>query len=128
MRSVTWIEGEYWTVCTVEDAAGHQPVTHFLDGLGADYSKTAAGLLETLRRIANHQQGPKCLRVEDCHQIEGEIYSLRKGDLRVLWFYHGRRVMVCGHAFIKKGQKTKPNGQDMQAANRAYAAIKGDKL
>lgn len=126
MRPITWIRGEHWTVCTVQTDNGERPVQHYLDNLDAGYDASKRGLLHLFDRIGASAQGPRCLPAAICHQIDGPIWQLTKGDLRLLWFYDPKasRVIVCGHCFLKKGQKTPRS--ELATALRIHRAITGE--
>jgi hypothetical protein len=74
---------------------------------GSDHFSKATKILE---RVAEHEDGP--LRYKNkpktCHQIEGEIWQLRFGDLRILWFWGDGEMIVCSHFFIKDTDATPP--------------------
>jgi phage-related protein len=123
MRPVTWKPGTHWTVCTVEDAHGQRPVTLFLNGLEDRYEASKRGLLALLQHAADTPQGLRTFNADICHQIAWPIWQIKKGDLRLLWFYHGDRVVVCGHCFMKKSQKTPP--KELAEAQRIYTLITG---
>jgi len=65
-------------------------------------------VLEAVNRVAEH--GPP-RNLTKCRDIEGEpnLFELKEGQCRVLWFYSRRRgVIVFTHGFYKKGQRTPP--------------------
>lgn len=64
-------------------------------------------MLKLLDRVA--QLGPP-RNPETSKKLSAEIFELRFGHLRVLWFYAERRIVVCSHGFIKRSQKT-PAGE-----------------
>lgn len=73
--------------------------------------KHAEQLIKTINELSLHEQGPKIFinNPNICHEaVAGEaIYSLRKGDIRLYWFYgENRRVVICPMVFVKKEQKT----------------------
>lgn len=54
--------------------------------------------------------GPESYDTERCHQIVRGLFQIRCGQLRIMWFYDEGRIIVCCHAFRKKGAKT-PRGE-----------------
>ncbi|WP_147279425.1 hypothetical protein [Oligella ureolytica] len=71
----------------------------------------AEQLIKTINDLCFHEIGPK-LYINNpniCHEaVSGEgIYGLRKGNIRLYWFYGlDRRVVICPLIFVKRVQKT----------------------
>lgn len=89
----------------------------YLNGLDPSLQASCDKLLAILERAAEH--GTARIPSEKCHTIADEIFQLTGGDLRVAWFYDQGRMIVCSHAYLKKGQKTK--AADKKKALRAKA-------
>ncbi len=83
------------TTCQVDD---------FLSNLPDNLAKDGVSMRRLLAYVAD--QGPQQLPTEISHNIVDDIWQFTKGRLRVLWFYDGGKMVVCCHAFVKKGQKT----------------------
>lgn len=68
-------------------------------------------LIKTINALCFHDEGPK-LYINNsniCHEaVAGErIYSFRKGNVRLYWFYgQDRRVVICPMVLVKREQKT----------------------
>jgi len=41
-----------------------------------------------------------------CHQIEGDLWQVESGRIRVLWFYDEGRMVILSHGFVKRSRKT----------------------
>lgn len=73
--------------------------------------KHAFQLIKTINDTCFNQSGPKLYENNKniCHEaVNGEgIYEIRKGNIRLYWFYgHNRRVVICPMAIVKRAQKT----------------------
>lgn len=64
------------------------------------------------RLLTMAQFGPP-RNVKICHQIEGDIWQIELGRIRILWFYDEGRVIILSHGFIKKTQRTPEAEQRM---------------
>lgn len=92
-----------WHLIEKVDASGSGLVSGFLTGLGANKQREAARMTALLDRVAAH--GPR-QGTAKCHQIQGEIWELIHGQLRILFAHDGHQLIVCTSGFIKKSQKT----------------------
>lgn len=92
-----------WQVLAACTQRGDCPLLDFLAGLEGGLAPDGRRLLRLFERVA--AEGPP-RNTEVSHQIEGEIWELIQGRLRVLWFYDQGRVVVCSHGFVKASQKT----------------------
>lgn len=112
MKLLSLEKGKFHITAYVDESGDEDccPITEFLEEAeGSNYEKHANGLMVLLERFAEH--GHEIFNDKQCHYIDknNKIWQLRKGSLRLLWFYGGKnRVIVCSHAFIKKSQKTPP--------------------
>lgn len=97
-----------WTIYGACDSRGICIFQAWLEGLDPSLTKDRDRLLATLERSAQDPAGPRSLPIETSHQIEGDIYQISKGQLRVLYFYDKQRVIICTHGFFKKSGKTPP--------------------
>ncbi|WP_341674980.1 type II toxin-antitoxin system RelE/ParE family toxin [Niveibacterium sp. SC-1] len=100
------------------------PVLDGLDEFALVRESDANGMFDQIERLAN--LGHQGFNIGSCHYVdEGEhIYQLRKGNLRLLFFYGGgNRIIVCSHVFMKSSQKT-PASEITRAiaAKHAYFA------
>jgi phage-related protein len=85
------------------DSKGTGSVSGFLAGLGANKRAHAAGMVRLFDRAA--ARGPR-LGTAKCHQIDGEIWELINGSIRVLFVHDGDRMLLLTHSFVKSSQKT----------------------
>jgi phage-related protein len=92
-----------WHLIEKVDASGSGLVSGFLNGLGANKQREAARMTALLDRVA--AQGPR-QGTAKCHQIQGDIWELIHGSLRILFAHDGHQLIVCTSGFIKKSQKT----------------------
>lgn len=109
----TW---SFYAACTPR---GDCQLADFLENLDDRYRKSADGLLSRFEHIA--KTGPS-RNASWCHQLRGDIWEFIKGDIRVLYFCHEGKVIVCSHALIKSSQKIKKADIDKaEAAFNAYS-------
>lgn len=92
------------------------PLVEFFDELE---EKQYGGMVDGMYALFDHFAAEGTNISKDlCHEVDKEngIYEFIKGDLRALWFYaKGHRgIVICSHAFVKKGQKT-PNREKKRA-------------
>lgn len=92
-----------WVLLELVDSAGVGHISGFLAGLGANKRGEASRMVALLDRVA--EAGPR-LGTAKCHQLQGEIWELIQGSLRVLFAHDGDRVILCSSGFIKKNRKT----------------------
>lgn len=107
-----------WTVLAVCTDRGDCPLLDFLYEGSAPtpfgfqprgpLASQKARMLARLKSLT--QSGPP-QNVKICHQIEGDIWQLESGRIRVLWFYDEGRVVILSQGFIKKTQKTPEDEQ-----------------
>ena len=100
-----------------QTASGRSPFKNFLDELTDKKDskkekelaqiKLAIGRLEKLG-LAVNSEFPKTMK-----KIRNDIYELRPGNNRVLFFYFKGNTFVLLHAFRKKSQKTPLKEIDM---------------
>lgn len=99
-------QGE-WRVLAICTGRGDCPLLGFLGGIEGSLRRDQLGMLKLLERVA--QVGPP-RNAETSKKLSADIFELRFGQLRVLWFYAERRIVVCSHGFVKRSQKT-PAGE-----------------
>jgi len=119
---VNLIHREIWTIYEVDEV-----LMSFLESLEDNYSGMVDQILPLLERITSQQQGPKSLNKKICHRIDDDhdIWQIRKGRIRLLWFYDKGRVIVCAHTFLKKSQKTPRRERDKaRRVKKAYFQAK----
>jgi phage-related protein len=92
-----------WALVEKVDSSGIGEVSGFLQGLGANKQREASRMTALLDRVAKH--GPR-QGTAKCHQIQGDIWELIHGSLRILFAHEGHRLILCTSGFIKKTQKT----------------------
>jgi phage-related protein len=80
-------------------------------------------MLALLERVA--ESGPP-RNVDISHSLRGDVWEFSQGSLRILWFYAHGRVVICSHAFAKKGRKI-PAGEIAHAQRTCdeYRAARG---
>lgn len=92
-----------WTLIEKVDAGGTGEVSGFLQGLGANKRREASRMVALMDRVA--VEGPR-QGAAKCHQIDGEIWELIRGSLRILFAHDGHRLILCTSGFVKKSQRT----------------------
>ena len=100
-----------WTVLAACSDRGDCPLTEFLQGLEGKLGKQARRAWSLLDVVAS--VGPP-RNTDVSHRLAPDIWEFISGDLRILWFYDERKVVVCSHGFVKQRQKT-PKAQLEQA-------------
>jgi phage-related protein len=109
-------DGE-WRVLAVCTERGDCDLLDFLEGLDGKLVKDGDRLLRLLQRIAD-EGIPR--NTEISHKLDGDVWELIQGDLRLLYFRDRGRVVVCSHALVKRGRKV-PRGDVDQAQARCNA-------
>lgn len=107
MRPVL-IQTGRWSVYAVGADDESCELFDFLDRLDPGFTPSVQRFRALIRHIVNDPHGPRNLPDSISHHIEGEIWQLTAGRLRVLWFYDSRHrgVMICTQGFLKKTNKT----------------------
>ena len=100
---VQTLKRKNWHLIEKVDSGGSGLVSGFLEGVGANKQREAARMVALMDRVAT--QGPR-LGAAKCHQIQGEIWELIRGSLRVLFAHDGQKLIICTSGFIKKSRKT----------------------
>jgi phage-related protein len=91
-----------WKVLAVCSERGDCYLRDFLSGLEGTLVRDRDRMLRRLARIA--EVGPS--RTESwSHKLGGDVWELKAGDIRVLYFQGEGRVVVCSHGLVKHGQK-----------------------
>jgi len=101
-----------WEVVAPTDDEGNScELLNFLTGLPKKLHGTRDQLLARLAHVASDIDGPRNLPDKVSHRVDDneQIWEFIKGDLRILWFYGDRKVVVCACGFVKKTQKTPKN-------------------
>ncbi len=113
MKLLKLDQGQF-TVHAVCDERGKPALLEFLEGLGANLKANGVGMIQLLKRCAQHGP-PKNSDLK--HHLGDGICELRKGQLRVLYFTDKGRVIICSHGLIKKTGKVPT--KDINRANTA---------
>lgn len=100
---VRLISQQNWALVEKVDSSGAGEVSSFLQSLGANKQREATRMTALLDRVA--AQGPR-QGTAKCHKIQGDIWELIQGSLRILFAHDGHQLIVCTSGFIKKTQKT----------------------
>ncbi len=108
-----------WNLVEVVDAAGVGKVSGFFADLGANKQREATRMIALFDRVAAN--GPR-LGTAKCHQIQGEIWELIHGSLRVLFAHDGNQLILCTSGFVKKSQQTPK--REIQRAERILAEFR----
>ncbi len=97
-----------WTVHGVSD--GQNDVLQEMEELQSARGSDVNGLIKLLMDIAEGTRDPRRLPVELSHRVDDDhqIWQFTKGRLRLLWFYHELRLIVCTSVFMKNSRKTPP--------------------
>ncbi len=107
-----------WTVYAVAD--GRHDVLESMAELRSQRRSDVDGLIRLLEDVAAGTRDPTRLPVEVSHRVDdaNQIWQFTRGSIRILWFYSGVRVMVCGHTFVKKSKKTPRSAIDIAISLR----------
>lgn len=88
-----------------QELPGKAPVVRWLERLKTNDKRGFAKCAALIRRLA--QEGHELRRPAADYLIDG-IYELRaragNRQYRLLYFFHGRRVAVLGHALVKEAE------------------------
>lgn len=77
------------------------------------YRGSAAGMFKLIEMFA--EGGGSALTTEQSHYVDkdNKIYQLKKGDLRVLYFYANEKdIVICSHGFLKTTRKAEKKEVD----------------
>lgn len=81
------------------------------------YHGSAVGLFKLIEMFS--VSGSEALTTDQSHFVdqENKIYQLKKGDLRVLYFYaNDKSIVICSHGFLKS--TTKADKKEVKKAIR----------
>ena len=90
---------------------GHSDIQEFLDSLRVKAASVKDARIQygqIARCIELLQENGTNLPVQIAKHLDEEIWELRPGDNRVLFFYFNEGTYVLLHHFRKKSQKTPP--------------------
>jgi len=121
-----------WTLLAVCNERGDCPL---LDFLYEGSTPTPFGFqprgplaeqkIRMLARLAAVAETGPPHNAKICHQIEGDIWQIEHGRVRLLWFYDEGRVVILSHGFLKRSQKTPEAEKSLaRAALREYREAK----
>ena len=116
---VRLLSQQTWTLIEKVDSSGTGEISGFLDSLGANKRKEAARMTALFDRVARN--GPR-LGTAKCHQIQGDIWELIYGSLRILFAHDGNRLILCTSGFVKKSPKMPK--QEIKRAERILAEFR----
>lgn len=94
-----------------ETSDGHSNIQEFLDSLRVKAASVKDARIQygqIARCIELLQENGTNLPVQIAKHLDEEIWELRPGDNRVLFFYFNEGTYVLLHHFRKKTQKTPP--------------------
>ena len=94
-----------------ETSDGHSNIQEFLDSLRVKAASVKDARIQygqIARCIELLQENGTNLPVQIAKHLDEEIWELRPGDNRVLFFYFNEGTYVLLHHFRKKPQKTPP--------------------
>ena len=98
-----------------ETSDGHSNIQEFLDSLRVKAASVKDARIQygqIARCIELLQENGTNLPVQIAKHLDEEIWELRPGDNRVLFFYFNEGTYVLLHHFRKKTQKTPPREID----------------
>jgi phage-related protein len=101
-------------VLAVCSERGDCDLLEFLGELEGRLAKNRDRLLGLLERVA---QAGVPQNAEVSHKLAGDVWEFIQGDLRLLYFRDLGRVVICSHAFVKRGQKA-PRAEVARAQTR----------
>lgn len=87
-----------WTVYAACSERGDCPLLDFFEEHENQLQANIEGVYALLQHVAVN--GPP-RNANLCHQLRGDIWEFRKGRIRILYFCHGGKVVVCTHALVK---------------------------
>lgn len=92
---------QIWALC---DERGDCPTLEFLADPVRENTATVKNMLALLDRTA--VQGPLFYNQQKCKHLEDGINEFKSGakgeqQIRIAWFKHNDRVIICTHGFVK---------------------------
>lgn len=126
-----------WRLYSILDENDACPISTTLEELMSTkrHLAHAGALVQLIECLSYHDEGPKLFQGNPaiCHEAVANeaIYSFRKGNLRLYWFYGDeQRIVVCSEVAIKTTDKTDAKvRKKLVAAKTAYqTASKSGKL
>ena len=98
-----------WEVLAIESDDGHCYALEFLGSLPKAQENHAIKMLSWLEQIIPSNGPPR--EEPHCKRLAKNLYELRRNPgrgpvLRILWFEHAGKVVVCTHGFLKDQPKT----------------------
>ena len=120
-------KGRHCSLMAMGDADGC-PLHEFLADLAKSNSKEFAKTVALLGRVANHGTP---MNTEKCRYFQKEkSFELKPGGVRVMAFWDEGQMIICSHAFLKKGRKTPKRELNrlITAKTNYFVAKQNDKL
>lgn len=95
------------TLVLFQETNGRVPILNWLDGLSDAARDKCVASLELLRERGHELRRP----IADC--LQDQLYELRIKqhgvNYRIIYFFHGREMVVLSHGFKKKQSKVPPD-------------------
>jgi len=108
-----------WTVEFYTDARGRSEVGEFINRLPVRDRARVRNALRLLREFG------VLLKLPHARHIERELWELRAGAIRLLYFAHTGRCFIILHGFRKKTRRT-PRGEINTAQHRIAEFLEGE--
>lgn len=100
----------------IATSSGIAEVVDWLGSLGSNLEKNNVSLLNDIQKFSDSGR-PKNDQV--CHLIKKPIWQLKRGRLRILWFYGEEpKTVICSHGFMKDTGATPRT--ELARAQRAF--------
>ena len=118
------MEGQAFTVYAIMQG---EDVAEYLAVLEAHNVQSHDQIVRRLQQLA--ERGPS-RKKDEFNYLGHDLYEAKaKAGPRVVFFYDKNRIVICSHAFDKRGQKT-PQKEIKRAMSRKrdYEATKASKL
>jgi phage-related protein len=102
---------DQWRILAICNERGDCQLEEFL-GSFRDPASGAIKMMALLKWTSRHGAPTNRQR---SNTLGDEIFELKSGSLRVLYFYDADRLIICSHGFVKKTQKC-PSSEKAAAA------------
>ena len=87
--------------------SGHDYVKDYIDDISKNYGMKDLVLVDSaIKLLENHGFEAIKYRAQLIKKLDGDLYELRPGKNRLLFFFFDGKRFVLLHAFRKKTQKT----------------------
>jgi Phage derived protein Gp49-like (DUF891) len=92
-----------WEVLAIEDEDGKSLWDELTEA--SNGGDSAAIQMRARLKTKVPESGPPRMNKTQSRSLGDDIYEFKEGGWRVLWFYYGRKTVICTHSCGKLNQK-----------------------